>query len=983
MGKKLWITTGIIGALAAAYTAGGFLGVPYGVNWALKKYAEPIVRRTITTQEVKFNPFTLQFSVKGLNVQKDGEPPLLSVGYLKTKVLWNSLFKLSPLVQYITVDELNSTVIRTGLDTFNFSDIITRIQEMPSSPEEDKEDKKDDKPLQFSIGNINLTNSSITLDDKFRHKVDKVTDLNFALPLISNFQNDVDVPITPDLRFNFNGEPFAINAESVPFTPGKKTGVNFTVTGLSLENAASFNPIPLNVKVTKGTMDCAFNLDFEKKQGEENAYLRLKGTVKMKDVGLEDEIGKAYQIIGVKEIDANLKEFAFFRQNLDIGEIQLHNPSVVVIRDSDSLNLVQLLTHIVKEQKAQVKQDAKEAKEAKEKSALPADEKKTPNDWSWNIDKVSVRNGTINFTDTSNNFKRSATNVNVTLAPINGKDGTRTSIDASVGAIGGHIQANGGMVITPFSMDLNLQSSGLSIADLTPYISQYSGAHVTQGTFSNKGELKLNLAKAVSFSYTGSADVASLNVTDKQGAPAVSLKNLAVGGISVSGLSPLQISLGSIALTSPNVNVVMNKNGSINLASLGTPSSAPAPAAKADSSAASKPQPKAQVSASSSSSPAINVGKITLTDGRVRYTDNSIEPTFKLNASNLAGSLSNYSTTIKGNATIDVKGLLNGTPMNISGTINPFESKLKLAMKGEVTSLSLPAFSPFSAKFTGHPIEKGLLTYKGTFDINQDKLTSENALVINKLEFGSQVPDAKDALPVGLAVSLLQDRQGQIDLNIPVSGSLDDPEFSVGGIIVKVIVNLISKAVTAPFALIGSMFGGEDMDLNNLQFATGSVRLDEKTIKALNIVAKAMQDRPGIKIQIIGMASEKEDGEGLKEQLLMRDMRYAIYRDTTSATNAKVLTAAQIDKAIKQLYSESTAPNKPKNADIEQMKAFLMKNQRVATADLKQLADRRATAVRNYLIQKEKIAADRLFISTSKTQRGDQVVPGVALGLQD
>ena len=976
MGKKLWITTGIIGALAAAYTAGGFLGVPYGVNWALKKYAEPIVGRTITTQEVKFNPFTLQFSVKGLNVQKDGEPPLLSVGYLKTKVLWNSLFKLSPLVQYITVDELNSTVIRTGLDTFNFSDIITRIQEMPSSPEEDKEDKKDDKPLQFSIGNINLTNSSITLDDKFRHKVDKVTDLNFALPLISNFQNDVDVPITPDLRFNFNGEPFAINAESVPFTPGKKTGVNFTVTGLSLENAASFNPIPLNVKVTKGTMDCAFNLDFEKKQGEENAYLRLKGTVKMKDVGLEDEIGKAYQIIGVKEIDANLKEFAFFRQNLDIGEIQLHNPSVVVIRDSDSLNLVQLLTHIVKEQKAQVKQDAKEAKE---KSALPADEKKTPNDWSWNIDKVSVRNGTINFTDTTNNFKRSATNVNVTLAPINGEDGTRTSIDASVGAIGGHIQANGGMVITPFSMDLNLQSSGLSIADLTPYISQYSGAHVTQGTFSNKGELKLNLAKAVSFSYTGSADVASLNVTDKQGAPAVSLKNLAVGGISVSGLSPLQISLGSIALTSPNVNVVMNKNGSINLASLGTPSSAPAPAAKADSSAASKPQPKAQVSASSSSSPAINVGKITLTDGRVRYTDNSIEPTFKLNASNLAGSLSNYSTTIKGNATIDVKGLLNGTPMNISGTINPFESKLKLAMKGEVTSLSLPAFSPFSAKFTGHPIEKGLLTYKGTFDINQDKLTSENALVINKLEFGSQVPDAKDALPVGLAVSLLQDRQGQIDLNIPVSGSLDDPEFSVGGIIVKVIVNLISKAVTSPFALIGSMFGGEDMDLNNLQFATGSARLDEKTIKALNIVAKAMQDRPGIKIQIIGMASEKEDGE----QLLMRDMRYAIYRDTTSATNAKVLTAAQIDKAIKQLYSESTAPNKPKNADIEQMKAFLMKNQRVATADLKQLADRRATAVRNYLIQKEKIAADRLFISTSKTQRGDQVVPGVALGLQD
>lgn len=159
---------------------------------------------------------------------------MLSVGSLQTKVLWDSLFKLSPLVQYITIDGLNSTVIRTGLDiplTSATSSNAFRKCRLH------RKKKKDDKPLQFSIGNIKLTNSSITLDDKFRHKVDKVTDLNFALPLISNFQNDVDVPITPDLKFNFNGEPFAINAESVPFTPGKKTGVNFTVTGLNLENA--------------------------------------------------------------------------------------------------------------------------------------------------------------------------------------------------------------------------------------------------------------------------------------------------------------------------------------------------------------------------------------------------------------------------------------------------------------------------------------------------------------------------------------------------------------------------------------------------------------------------------------------------------------------------------------------------------------------------------------------------------------------------
>ena len=968
MGKKLWITSGVVSALALAYTAGGFWGVPYGINWALKKYAEPIVGRTITSKEIKFNPFTLELKVNGFNVQKQGEEPLLAFNSLDTKVQWKSLFKLSPIVEYLKLDQFSSTVVRTGLSSFNFDDIIQRVQELPASKEEDNTKKK---PLLFAVDNIQITNSSITLDDKFRKKVDKVSDLNFAMPIISNFKNEVDNPIKPQLKFNFNGEPFQIDAESVPFTQSMKTGVSFTVKGLSLENAASFNPIPLNIKVTKGTMDAALNLAFAQKTGEEAQYLRLKGTVKLLDVGLEDDIGKAYQVMGIKEIDANLKEFAFFRQNLDIGEIQIQEPTVTVIRNANSLNLVELLNHIVKEKKQEAKADEKVEK------AKAAGED-TPNVWNWNIEKLSVRGGTVNFTDTTNNFKKPVNAINVTLAPLNGKKGNRTSVNASLAALGGNLKANGSLTLTPVNVNLDLSSSNLSIADLTPYISQYSGAHVTQGTFANQGHLSLALSDAVHFSYTGNADVASLNVTDKAGVPAIRLKNLAVNGINVAGLNPLKISLNDIVVSDPSINAIMNKNGVLNLATL-------ADASKAEK---KKAEPKSTAGAKSSSATtgaplAVSIGKVTLNGGTLRYTDNAIEPTFKLAATNLKGSLSDYSTTVKGNANVDVKGLLNGTPMEVSGHINPFDSKLNLAMKGSVTSLSMPAFSPFSAKFTGHPIEKGLVTYKGSVDINRDHLQSENALVINKLEFGSEVPNAKEVLPVGLAVSLLQDRQGQIDLNIPVTGSLDDPEFSVGGIVVKVIVNLITKAVTAPFALIGSMFGGADMDLNNLQFASGSSRLDAQTMKALDVVAKAMTERPGIKIQITGMASEKEDDEGLKEQLLLRDMRYAIFRDTTSATNKKLLTGAQVNQAIKELYSEADIKDKPKTENIEEMKKILLKNQRVATADLKQLADRRAEAVRNYLIQKEKISADRLFISTSKTQKGDQIVPGVALGLQD
>ena len=178
------------------------------------------------------------------------------------------------------------------------------------------------------------------------------------------------------------------------------------------------------------------------------------------------------------------------------------------------------------------------------------------------------------------------------------------------------------------------------------------------------------------------------------------------------------------------------------------------------------------------------------------------------------------------------------------------------------------------------------------------------------------------------------------------------------------------------------MFGGGNMDLSNLPFASGSPRLDEKTIKALQVVGKAMNDRPAIKIQIIGSALADADDSGLKERLLMRDMRYAIYRDSAS-TVTRSLTEAQKEQAIKSIFSDYPVPNKPKLTDVSEMRQYLLAHQRVTRADLITLADQRAAAVRNYLIQKEKINPNRLFIVTSRAGDTGGATPGVSLGLQD
>lgn len=973
MGKKIAIAGGVVVALALIYTGAGFLGVPAALKWAAQKYGEPLLDRSISIKEVRFNPFTLELKAEGLDIRKPGDGhALASLNSLDTKISWRSLKEMAPVIERLTLEGFSGYVVRTGLDRFSFSDIIDKFSSKEETPEE-----ADKEPLKFALDNISIRNSAITLEDRFRGKTDKITDLNFALPIISNFTDQVDHPITPRLDFKFNNEPLSIEANSVPFTQALKTGVSFTVTGISLENLASFNPVPLNAKVTSGTLDAALNLSFARDTEKEPGHLSLKGTLKLKDVALDDTMGRPYRIVSSKEINVNLKEFAFFRQNLSLGEIQLQEPFFTVVRNKDGINVTELASHIVKENKngktAKAQPRAPEENLKETQSAKNSDGDKKPGEWSWDIEKISLRSGTLSFTDQTAEFAQNATDINASMGPLGSKAAGKSDISLSLKALSGSLSAKGVVALSPFEAKLTLSNEGLSIPEVMPYLKEFLNAKVTHGTFSNAGDLTLSSGKNFNFGYKGSAQIQSLNITDKRGAPEISAKSLEAKGVEIEGSEPLSVTIQALELTSANVNVERAQSGQINLAGLLV--SKPDENAPKPASAPKKQEP--------SSSSVITVGSVQVKDSRLRYSDATVEPAFRLNATQIRGSVGEFSTAKNEDAKVSLNALIGGTPLQVQGTVNPFASDLKLNMKGEVKALSMPAFSPYSAEFTGYPIEKGVVTYKGHIDIQKGKLVSENLVEISKLEFGAQSPKAKETLPVGLAVSLLQDRQGNIDLNLPVTGELSDPEFSVGGLIVKVIVNLISKAVTAPFALIGSMFGGEDLDLSNLQFAAGSAGIDDTTAKALDVVAKAMAERPGIKLRITGLASEAADAKGLKQRLLLRDMKYTIYRETTKAVEAKSLTPVQIASAVKVLFSESEVPNKPALTDPVKMNDWLVDTKRLVDSDYVQLADMRAQAVRTYLTQKAGVDPTRLFIVRSEIKKGAEKLPGAALGVED
>jgi hypothetical protein len=252
---------------------------------------------------------------------------------------------------------------------------------------------------------------------------------------------------------------------------------------------------------------------------------------------------------------------------------------------------------------------------------------------------------------------------------------------------------------------------------------------------------------------------------------------------------------------------------------------------------------------------------------------------------------------------------------------------------------------------------------------------------LNQLTFGEKVesPDAIK-LPVLLAVSLLRDRNGVIDINLPISGSLDDPQFSIGSIIVRVIVNFITKAVTAPFALLGAMFGGGE-ELAWLEFDPGRFALSANAENKLKSLSKALIDRPALKLEITGRTDPEIDREGLRRASIDRKVRALKLKDLVAKGQAADARTVQVSPdeypaLLKRVYSDEkfskprTVIGLQKSLPVDEMEKLMLADAKVSDDDLTALGNQRAQAAKEWLVDKGQVPADRVFIIASKSGPG-------------
>ncbi len=647
---------------------------------------------------------------------------------------------------------------------------------------------------------------------------------------------------------------------------------------------------------------------------------------------------------------------------------------------------------------------AVEARRSAPEPAPPA-AAETPS-WTVNVADVDIGGWAARFEDRG--VKPRATlavdGLGIRASGLSTKPGSRATFDVKLTLNQtGKLQLAGSAIAEPLAASLRLDLRGIQILPFQPYFRDKVNMVVSDGAVSLKGQLKLEPTVAAGrpkrageppppprITFAGDFDLADFGALDGyKNERLLAWKSFHVGGISFAS-APTAVSIRDLALTDFSAKLMIFPDAHFNLQDIAVNAPAatsPPSAGKAgpvnragsaiaapSSSSASTPPPPSPPAAQ------ISIAQVTLQGGDVMFTDRLIRPNYSAQLTELGGRITGLSTDAQTTAEVVLRGAVDHSgALVIEGKMNPLAKELFVDLKINLTDFELPPTSPYSGRYAGYGIEKGKLSLSLDYHIAGRKLDARNKLTLDQFTFGDKVasPDAVK-LPVKLAVALLKDRHGVIDIDLPISGSLDDPQFKLGRLILKTLGNLVVKAVTAPFSLIARAFGGGDEE-SYLEFGSGVARVNPKGLAKLKGIGKALQERPGLSFEIEGLADPQADKVGLRQDLYSRKLQAQKQRllaesgQAAPAAETLPIDGADRPQLIEAAYRKETFP-KPRAANGDEkplppaeMEKLILANIRVESDELRQLALRRANAVKDVLATSAPDAAPRLFLVSPRT----------------
>lgn len=609
-------------------------------------------------------------------------------------------------------------------------------------------------------------------------------------------------------------------------------------------------------------------------------------------------------------------------------------------------------------------------------------------EWTARLASVSLEKGSVRFVD-----EAAPHPVTLEIAPIGVSVEELSTARGEKGKVRGKVALNGkGSLavagtfgLSPVLAQLRLDAAGLELPPFAGYAPETVQVSLTRGTLSAKGEVSVKEGPdgALAFGWEGEATCGKLALLDPTaGQDLLSWDSLRLGGMKATS-SPPSFVAGTVALTDFSARIELDEAGKLNLRrAFGLAEPPPVDDAAAESAMAGGEAP-APPPAAAAAPPAAPVGDVTLVridaltlqGGRLHVDDRFVKPGYRADLKDVGGRISGLSSVAGTRAEVDLRGSLESSaPLEITGTFNPFSAASYADIKVAFRDIDLVPMTPYFVKYAGYSVQKGRLTMNVAYRLNERRLEAQNSFLVDQFTFGEKVESpTATKLPVKLAVSLLKDPDGVIRLDVPISGSVDDPKFRVGPIVWKIIGNILVKAISSPFALLGRLGGGKE-ELSFVDFAPGVSALDAEAVRRLDALATALGKRPALTLEVEGKVDVEKDAEGLRTLLYERKVKARKAEALAKAgspvppVDEVVVPKEEWPEYLERAYGKERFP-KPRTAlglvkkiPPEEMEKLILANLAISPDDLRQLALARASAVKAHLLGPGQVAPDRVFL---------------------
>ena len=946
----------VLGTVLAVllYTLLGFVLLPLILKPVLENEMTEVLHRQANIAKIRLNPYALTATIEGFSLQdRENTAQFIAFDRLYVNLQSLSLFKKALILRSVSLSKPAIDFSRLSDNTFSFSDLLAG-EETSETPEP----KKEGKPFLFSINNIEIDNGSIRFEDRPKDTVHQIDDLRLAIPSVSNLPSNIESSVEPVFSAVVNGTPINFAGGSKLFAESRETDIDLKMDGIDIPEYLAYVPNPTALRLKSALLDLDTRLSYLYRN-DGSSRLALTGTLTLRETEVTDQSGKTY--LRLPAFTVVLADSNLLAGDIRLAQIDVDSPYVEMIRSSDGKLLPLALLP-----------DGSENAEPSSEEEVVGNENDSPG-WALTVDAFSLRNGEVLFSDRTLGSPADirASAIVIQTQGLSTRPQTQGSLSYALDLNGhSHLKGTGSLALTPVALQTTVDVASVRLADFQPYISEYSRVLMADGSLSLQGDIEFGPEEQLRF--TGACTISELRTKDDtQGEDLLGWKALRLKGIALEQ-TPLQLRINTIELDAPVVNLVVREDGRLNLASLTRDSEEkPEPAEKA-----------IEANEGTEAAPLdLRIDKIVLNKGSAKVQDRSISPSYGSTIDQLQGEITGISSEpnslaqFRFDARIDQQA-----PLILSGTMNPLTRTPRLDLALDFKNFNLSPLSPYSGKYVGQKTEKGKLNLDLHYDIKGSQLQSENKVFLDQFTLGERVdsPDAT-SLPVNLAIALLKNRSGEISLDIPVQGDLDDPEFSVGGVILQVIVNLLTKAATSPFALLGSLIpAGED--LQYIPFEPGAASLGSAALDKLPLVAKVLSERPGLKMDLAGQVDVRSDSEALArkkllDRLKLEKLKSTRVNESKSSEQDIPLSPEEYAFYLERLYRQTlkespgkvpTEPSSSPAADAaeaqKRMEDFLLNATEVSDEDLRLLAIERANSTLEHLTDTGQVDPGRLFV---------------------